>query len=76
MDIQGVPILILLNKSDSSDYCSIDDANKLFQLEQITDKEITIMELSCLNNDNLHSLLSWLYAAMREFYKRSLEKEG
>ena len=60
--LDGIPILILGNKSDLPDKMSVDELIDALDLKKITHREISCYGISTKEETNLDAVLQWLVA--------------
>ena len=60
--LDGIPLLILGNKSDLPNKLSVDELIEALELKQITHREISCYGISAKEETNLDAVLSWLVA--------------
>jgi len=60
--VDGIPLLILGNKSDLPGKLSVDDLIEVLDLKKITHREISCYGVSAKEETNLDAVLQWLVA--------------
>lgn len=60
--LEGIPILILGNKSDLPDHLSVDELIEALNLKAITHREVSCYGISAKEETNLDAVLQWLIA--------------
>ena len=60
--VDGIPLLILGNKSDLPNKLSVDDLIESLDLKKITHREISCYGVSAKEETNLDAVLQWLVA--------------
>jgi len=60
--LEGIPLLILGNKSDLPGKMSVDDLIEALDLKKITHREISCYGISAKEETNLDAVLQWLVA--------------
>ena len=60
--VEGIPLLILGNKSDLPGKLSVDDLIEALDLKKITRREISCYGVSAKEETNLDAVLQWLVA--------------
>jgi ADP-ribosylation factor-like protein 8 len=60
--VEGIPLLILGNKSDLPGKLSVDDLIEVLDLKKITRREISCYGISAKEETNLNAVLQWLVA--------------
>ena len=60
--VDGIPLLILGNKSDLPSKLSVDDLIEALDLKKITHREISCYGISAKEETNLNAVLQWLVA--------------
>jgi len=72
-DVEGVPILILVNKKDKPNFFGkekVQESNH--EIVSSKNRSIFIIEVSALNKVNIDEAFTWLYEAIGDFYAKSL----
>jgi len=72
-DVEGVPILILVNKKDKPNFFGkekVQESNH--EIASSKSRSIFIIEVSALNKVNIDEAFTWLYEAIGDFYAKSL----
>jgi len=72
-DVEGVPILILVNKKDKPNFFGkekVQESNH--EIVSSKSRSIFIIEVSALNKVNIDEAFTWLYEAIGDFYAKSL----
>jgi ADP-ribosylation factor-like protein 8 len=60
--VDGIPLLILGNKSDLPGKLSVDDLIEALDLKKITHREISCYGVSAKEETNMDAVLQWLVA--------------
>jgi ADP-ribosylation factor-like protein 8 len=60
--VEGIPLLILGNKSDLPGKLPVDDLIEVLDLKKITRREISCYGISAKEETNLNAVLQWLVA--------------
>jgi ADP-ribosylation factor-like protein 8 len=60
--VEGIPLLILGNKSDLPGKLSVDDLIEVLDLKKIKRREISCYGISAKEETNLNAVLQWLVA--------------
>lgn len=60
--VEGIPLLILGNKSDLPGKLSVDDLIEVLDLKKVTRREISCYGVSAKEETNLNAVLQWLVA--------------
>ena len=60
--VEGIPLLILGNKSDLPGKLSVDDLIEVLDLKKVTRREISCYGISAKEETNLDAVLQWLVA--------------
>jgi ADP-ribosylation factor-like protein 8 len=60
--LDGIPLLILANKSDLPDKMSVDEVIEALDLKRIVHREISCYGVSAKEETNLEAVLQWLVA--------------
>lgn len=60
--LEGIPILILGNKSDLPEHFSVDELIEALDLKSITHREVSCYGISAKEETNLDAVLQWLIA--------------
>ena len=60
--LNGIPLLVLGNKSDLQDKLSVDDLIHAMDLKTITHREVSCYGISAKEETNLDAVLHWLIA--------------
>ena len=60
--LEGIPLLILGNKSDLPEKLSVDDLIDALDLKSITHREVSCYGISAKEETNLDAVLQWLIA--------------
>ena len=60
--IEGIPLLVLGNKSDLPDKLSVDDLIEALELKSVIHREISCYGVSVKEETNLDSVMQWLIA--------------
>lgn len=58
--LDGIPLLVLGNKSDLSDKLSVDDLIEALNLKAISRREVSCYGISAKEETNLDAVLNWL----------------
>lgn len=60
--VEGIPLLVVGNKSDLPGKLSVDDLIKALDLKKITQREISCYGVSAKEETNMDAILQWLVA--------------
>lgn len=60
--LEGIPLLVLGNKSDLSDKLSVDEIIDEMDLKSVTHREVSCYGISAKEETNLDAVLQWLIA--------------
>ena len=60
--LEGIPLLVLGNKSDLSDHLSVDELIEALNLKTVTHREVSYYGISAKEETNLDAVLQWLIA--------------
>ncbi|KAI7242273.1 ras small GTPase [Hortaea werneckii] len=60
--MEGIPLLVLGNKSDLQDHCTVDDLIEALELKKVTHREVSCYGISAKEETNLDAVLQWLIA--------------
>ncbi|KAF8247550.1 P-loop containing nucleoside triphosphate hydrolase protein [Wilcoxina mikolae CBS 423.85] len=60
--LEGIPLLVLGNKSDLPDKIGVDELIISMNLEEITNREVSCYSISAKEETNLDAVLQWLIA--------------
>ena len=60
--MEGIPLLVLGNKSNLPDHLNVDDLIDALNLKTITHREISCYGISAKEETNLDAVLNWLIA--------------
>ncbi|KAI9732820.1 MAG: ADP-ribosylation factor-like protein 8c [Cirrosporium novae-zelandiae] len=60
--LQGIPLLVLGNKSDLADKLSVDELINALDLQSVTHREVSCYGISAKEETNLDAVLQWLIA--------------
>jgi ADP-ribosylation factor-like protein 8 len=58
--MEGIPILVLGNKSDLPDHLSVDELIEALKLKDVTHREVSCYGISAKQETNLDSVMEWL----------------
>ena len=58
--LQGIPLLVLGNKSDLPEKISVDELIEAMDLRSVTHREVSCYGISAKEETNLDSVLEWL----------------
>ena len=58
--LQGIPLLVLGNKSDLPDKLSVDELIEALNLESVSHREVSCYGISAKEETNLEAVLEWL----------------
>lgn len=61
-NLEGIPLLVLGNKSDLKDKLSVDELIDAMDLQSITHREVSCYGISAKEETNLDAVLHWLIA--------------
>lgn len=60
--LEGIPLLVLANKSDVSGKMSVDEVIEGLELKRVVHREISCYGVSAKEETNLEAVLQWLVA--------------
>jgi len=60
--LEGIPLLVLGNKSDIEDKLSVDELIEALDLKSISHREVSCYGISAKEETNLDAVLQWLVA--------------
>lgn len=60
--MEGIPLLVLGNKSDLSDHSTVDELIEALDLKKVTHREVSCYGISAKEETNLDAVLQWLIA--------------
>lgn len=60
--LEGIPLLVLGNKSDLPDKLSVDELIEALNLKAVTHREVSCYGISAKEETNLDAVLQWLIA--------------
>ena len=60
--MEGIPLLVLGNKSDLPDHASVDELIEALNLKTVTHREVSCYGISAKEETNLDAVLQWLIA--------------
>ena len=60
--LEGIPLLVLGNKSDLPDHLSVDELIDAMELKTVTHREVSCYGISAKEETNLDAVLQWLIA--------------
>ena len=60
--LEGIPLLVLGNKSDLPDHLSVDELIEALNLKAVTHREVSCYGISAKEETNLDAVLQWLIA--------------
>ena len=60
--MDGIPLLVLGNKSDLADHLSVDELIDALNLKAVTHREVSCYGISAKEETNLDAVLQWLIA--------------
>jgi ADP-ribosylation factor-like protein 8 len=58
--LNGIPLLVLGNKSDLPDKIGVDELIEVMDLKDITNREVSCYSISAKEETNLDAVLQWL----------------
>ena len=58
--MEGIPLLVLGNKSDLPDHLTVDDLIDALNLKAVTHREVSCYGISAKEETNLDAVLQWL----------------
>lgn len=58
--MEGIPLLVLGNKSDLPDHFSVDELIDKLNLKAVTHREVSCYGISAKEETNLDAVLNWL----------------
>jgi ADP-ribosylation factor-like protein 8 len=60
--MEGIPLLVLGNKSDLPNHASVDELIDALNLKAVTHREVSCYGISAKEETNLDAVLQWLIA--------------
>ena len=60
--LEGIPLLVLGNKSDLPDHLSVDELIEALDLKSVSRREVSCYGISAKEETNLDAVLQWLIA--------------
>jgi ADP-ribosylation factor-like protein 8 len=60
--LEGIPLLVLGNKSDLPDHLSVDELIEALNLNAVSHREVSCDGISAKEETNLNAVLEWLIA--------------
>lgn len=60
--LEGIPLLVLGNKSDLQDHLSVDELIEALNLNAVSHREVSCYGISAKEETNLNAVLEWLIA--------------
>ena len=60
--LEGIPLLVLGNKSDLPDHLSVDELIEALDLNAVSHREVSCYGISAKEETNLNAVLEWLIA--------------
>lgn len=60
--LEGIPLLVLGNKSDLRDHLSVDELIEALNLNAVSHREVSCYGISAREETNLNAVLEWLIA--------------
>lgn len=60
--MEGIPLLVLGNKSDLSGHATVDELIAALNLKSVTHREVSCYGISAKEETNLDAVLQWLIA--------------
>ncbi len=60
--LEGIPLLVLGNKSDLPDHMSVDELIEALDLKSVSHREVSCYGISAKEETNLDAVLQWLIA--------------
>lgn len=60
--MEGIPLLVLGNKSDLSEHLTVDELIEALNLKAVTHREVSCYGISAKEETNLDAVLQWLIA--------------
>lgn len=64
--MEGIPLLVLGNKSDLSGHASVDELIAALDLKKVTHREVSCYGISAKEETNLDAVLQWLIARAKQ----------
>ncbi|KAI9697099.1 MAG: hypothetical protein M1820_007914 [Bogoriella megaspora] len=64
--LDGIPLLVLGNKSDLPDHCSVDELIAALNLRAVSHREVSCYGISAKEETNLDAVLQWLIARTKQ----------
>ena len=60
--LEGIPLLVLGNKSDLPEHLSVDELIEALNLNAVSHREVSCYGISAKEETNLNAVLEWLIA--------------
>ena len=60
--LEGIPLLVLGNKSDLPEHLSVDELIEALNLDAVSHREVSCYGISAKEETNLNAVLEWLIA--------------
>lgn len=64
--LEGIPLLLLGNKSDLPEKLSVDELIEELDLKQVTHREVSCYSISAKEETNLDAVLQWLISKAKK----------
>ena len=64
--LEGIPLLVLGNKSDLAEHCTVDELIEVLNLKAVNHREVSCYGISAKEETNLDAVLQWLIARTKK----------
>ncbi|KAI9677229.1 MAG: hypothetical protein M1822_008178 [Bathelium mastoideum] len=64
--LEGIPLLVLGNKSDLAGHCTVDELIESLNLRAVSRREVSCYGISAKEETNLDAVLQWLIARTKK----------
>ncbi|KAL9084749.1 MAG: hypothetical protein Q9165_007924 [Trypethelium subeluteriae] len=64
--LEGIPLLVLGNKSDLAHHCTVDELIDALNLKAVSHREVSCYGISAKEETNLDAVLQWLIARTKK----------
>lgn len=64
--LEGIPLLVLGNKSDLANHCTVDELIEALNLKAVSHREVSCYGISAKEETNLDAVLQWLIARTKK----------
>lgn len=58
--MEGIPLLVLANKSDLPEHKNVEEVNEALDLDSIQNREVSIYGISVKRETNLDEVMKWM----------------